>query len=95
MTRRILAREASEAQPEDAAVCGCSLGVLDALHAEYAEVLRRVDINEEPLEDVARALSITSNNAKVRLHRARKALRTALLSYCGTDSARACAGCAC
>ena len=91
----LLAREASEAPPEDAAVCGCSLGVLDALHTEYAEILRRVDIDEELLDDVAGALAITPNNAKVRLHRARKALRAALLSYCKTDSARACQSCAC
>ncbi len=91
----LLALEASEATPEDAAVCGCSLGVLDTLHAEYAQVLRRVDIDEESLHDVARSLGITPNNAKVRLHRARKALRTALLSYCGTGSTRACASCAC
>lgn len=91
----LLAREASMAPPEEAAVCGCSLGVLDTLHAEYAEVLRRVDIEEQSLDDVARDLAITPNNAKVRLHRARKALRTALLSYCGTDSVDACASCAC
>jgi RNA polymerase sigma factor (sigma-70 family) len=91
----LLAREASEAPPEEAAVCGCSLGVLASLHAEYAEILRRVDIDDESLGDVARAMAITPNNAKVRLHRARKALRDALLSYCETDSVRACQSCAC
>lgn len=91
----LLAREASEAAPEEAAVCGCSLGVLDTLRGEYAEILRRVDIDEESLDDAARAVGITPNNAKVRLHRARKALRRALLSFCGTDSARACASCGC
>jgi RNA polymerase sigma-70 factor (ECF subfamily) len=91
----LLAREASEAPPAEAAVCGCSLGVLDTLHAEYGEMLRRVDVDEESLGEVARSLAITPNNAKVRLHRARKALRAALLSYCGTDSTHACASCAC
>jgi DNA-directed RNA polymerase specialized sigma24 family protein len=92
---QLVAREASEAPPEEAAVCGCSLGVLDTLHTEYAEILRRVDIDEESLEDAARGVAITPNNAKVRLHRARKALRGALLSYCKTDSVRACQSCAC
>jgi RNA polymerase sigma-70 factor (ECF subfamily) len=54
-----------------------------------------VDIDEESLEDAARALATTPNNAKVRLHRARKTLRAALLSYCKTDSVRACQSCAC
>lgn len=92
---QLLTREASEAPPEEAAVCGCSLGVLDTLHTAYAEILRRVDIDEESLEDAARALATTPNNAKVRLHRARKTLRAALLSYCKTDSVRACQSCAC
>lgn len=91
----VLAREASEAPPEEAAVCACSLGVLGTLRSEYAEILRRVDVDEESLDDAARAVGITPNNAKVRLHRARKALRGALLSFCGTDSARACASCGC
>ena len=91
----LLAREASEAPPADAVACGCSLGLLETLHADYAAILRRVDLGEEPLDDVARALGITPNNAKVRLHRARKALRGALLSFCGTESLRACQSCGC
>ena len=91
----LLAREASEAPPEEAAVCACSLGVLATLHADYAEILRRVDIDEESLDEVARATGITPNNAKVRLHRARNAMRRALLSYCDTDSSRACESCRC
>lgn len=73
----------------------CSLGVLGTLRAEYATITQRVDLGEEPLDDVAHALAIAPNNAKVRLHRARKALRAALLAYCGTDSSRACASGAC
>ncbi len=91
----LLAREEIEPPPEEAAVCGRSLGVLDRLQSEYAEILRRVDIDEESLDDAARGLAITPNNAKVRLHRARKALRAALRSYCRTDSVRACQSCAC
>ena len=38
---------------------------------------------------------ITVGNAKVRLHRARKALREELFRRCGTDSIRACQDCRC
>lgn len=91
----LLAREASEAPPEDAAVCGCSLGVLAQLPPAYAAILRQIDIEEEPLAEVAQQLAITPTNAKVRLFRARRALREALRAYCGTDSAKACLSCDC
>jgi RNA polymerase sigma factor (sigma-70 family) len=80
---------------EEAPICACCLRRLDELRADYAEILRRVDLDDEPLADVATALGITVNNATVRLHRARKALRDQLRAFCGTDSARACADCGC
>ncbi len=91
----LLAREASEEPPGEAASCACSLGVLDELRPEYADVLRRVDIEEASLDEAAASLGITPNNAKVRLHRARKAMREALVAFCGKCSARGCAGCNC
>lgn len=88
--------EGAEAPPAEApAVCGCSLGVLETIRPDYAAILRRVDLDGDKLEDTARALHIAPNNAKVRLHRARKSMRSALLSFCGTDSARACLTCDC
>ena len=87
--------DGAAAPPPEAAVCGCSLGVLETIRPEYAAILRRVDLDGDKLEDTARALHIAPNNAKVRLHRARKSMRSALLSFCGTDSARACLTCDC
>jgi RNA polymerase sigma-70 factor (ECF subfamily) len=91
----VLAVDPAVATPEEIATCACSLGVLADLRPDYREIVRRVDIDEEPLADVAAALAITTNNATVRLHRGRKALRDALARKCGTDSARACLDCAC
>jgi RNA polymerase sigma-70 factor (ECF subfamily) len=71
------------------------VGQLDSIRSDYAEILRRVDLGDERLADVAAGLGITVNNATVRLHRARKALRDQLRAFCGTDSARACADCGC
>jgi RNA polymerase sigma-70 factor (ECF subfamily) len=84
-----------EATPAEVALCGCSLGQLERIRPEYADMLRRVDIEEQGLSEVAQSLGVSVNNATVRLHRARKALREQLRAFCGTDSALACADCGC
>lgn len=89
------AREAIDAAPAESASCACSLGVLEGLRPEHARVLRRVDLDEAPLAEVAAELRITENATKVRLHRARKAMRAALLALCGSNSLRACLACPC
>ena len=91
----LIARDASELPPDEAAVCACSLGVLDGLQPEYAEILRSVDIEDASIDEAAEFFAITPNNAKVRLHRARKAMRDALGALCGTDSIKACLSCDC
>ena len=62
--------------------CTCFYKQLPTLKAEYAEALWRIDLAEEPREEVARALGITAGNMRVRLHRARQALRQALARSC-------------
>lgn len=91
----LLAREASEAPPEEAAVCACSMGMLDNIRSEYAAILRRIDIEGESMTEAATHLGLSVGNTKVRLHRARKALREELLSRCGSNSVRACQDCSC
>lgn len=90
-----LAHEASSAPPIEAAVCGCSLGVLATLPESYGSILRHADIDELSMSEVAAALGISVGNAKVRLHRARIALREALLAFCKTDSLASCRACGC
>lgn len=89
------AEDLEEASPDDAGTCACSLGQLELLRPEYADILRRVDIEEQPLAVAAQALGVTVNNATVRLHRARKALRERLRTVCGTESMKACLSCGC
>lgn len=48
------------------------------LPANYRKVLLLRDIEELGVEETAKALGTTPNAAKIRLHRARKALRTVL-----------------
>jgi len=68
----------------DAFVCLCLYELLPLLRPEYAEVLRRVDLENEPREATAAALGLTLGNLTVRLHRARQALRRALQLTCQT-----------
>jgi len=79
------AQEPSDAEPagETRRVCGCARQLLRALKPEYAAMIERIDLGGEAIEEVARAGGITPNNAYVRLHRARKALRDRLEAFCG------------
>ena len=94
-THAELAQASDGPSPQQVASCACSLGVLEGLKLEYRELLERVDLREESIEQVAASEGISRNNATVRLHRARKAMREALLGHCGTDSLRACQDCGC
>lgn len=76
-------------------VCGCMAGVIDTLPPPAAEMLRRVDLQEFPIATVAGDLGITVNAATVRLHRARRALRTKLEEFCGECAKDKCRDCGC
>jgi RNA polymerase sigma factor (sigma-70 family) len=88
--------DASEPPPEIAAeLCGCFAPLLDTLKPEYAEILRRVDLEGAKPADYARDAGLTANNAMVRLHRARKALQSDLRSSCRTCADHGCLDCSC
>lgn len=91
------AREAGESM--DAAlqgdICTCFSPLLDTLKAEYAEILRAVDLGQASVAEFARAAGITPNNAAVRLHRARAALERQLRLTCGTCAEHGCLDCHC
>jgi RNA polymerase sigma-70 factor (ECF subfamily) len=76
-------------------VCGCLNTLLPTLQPQYAEIVRRIDLQQEPLGEVAHALGISPNNAAVRLGRGRKALRAALQRSCGTCATHGCLDCTC
>lgn len=77
------------------AVCACLHDVLPALNPEYASVVREVDLQARPVAEVAAARAITVNNATVRLHRARQALKKQLLRACGACATHGCLDCGC
>ena len=76
-------------------VCACFRRLLPTMHAEYAEILEKVDLGDRPVSDVAAELGITANNASVRLHRARGALRKQLERSCGACATHGCLECSC
>lgn len=79
----------------DSTICACLKGFIPTLKSEYAELIQRVDLDGESISDAARSLKITSNNATVRLHRARTALRDRLVQTCGTCTVHGCLNCTC
>lgn len=92
-------REDTSIEMDDTAlhetVCGCVLGLLETLKPEYASALKAVDVLETPVSEYAKELGITSNNAAVRLHRAREALRKQVIRCCGTCTTHGCEDCRC
>lgn len=76
-------------------VCRCVSELLATLKPEYAAALREVEMNEGSLAGYAQTAGITVNNAAVRLHRARAAMRTQLLKSCGSCAEHGCLDCTC
>lgn len=76
-------------------VCACLYKLLPAIRPNYAELLRRIDLEGESPDKVAKDLQLSQNNLTVRLHRARQALRAGLEESCGICSKHGCLNCAC
>lgn len=74
------AREAGVSQQPSRAPrpCCCLDRALRRLKPEYRELLERVDMRGQPISQASQQLGITANNTRVRLHRARSALRSEL-----------------
>nr|WP_306268707.1 sigma-70 family RNA polymerase sigma factor [Pararhizobium sp. IMCC3301] len=72
------------AADSDEAICKCIRGLVSDLRPEYAELVMRIDFLEEPRDQVGAELDITQQNLRVRLHRARLAIGSALQKHCGT-----------
>ena len=64
-------------------ICACFDRLLPTLKPTHAELIRRVELQGEPVARAAAALGLTANHASVTLHRARGELRAKLLSFCG------------
>lgn len=99
---RALARFAEELEtheepPEElfGEVCACVSRLAATLKPEYAEALRRIEVDGISVADFADEVGITKNNAAVRVFRAREALRRQLAVSCGTCADHGCLSCTC
>jgi len=77
------------------AVCQCVGTLAGTLKPEYADALRRVEIEGISVKDYAVEAGITSNNAAVRVFRAREALRKQVTRSCSTCADHGCLDCTC
>ena len=83
-------------EPEiKAAICECIGDVIATLKPEYRSAIEQVDLREIPVENFAESEQISSNNASVRLHRARKEVARQLKTVCGACAEHKCLDCTC
>ncbi len=75
--------------------CTCFERLLPELKPRDAELLRRVELNDESVTEVAQALGMSAGAASVALHRARATLRRRLEDFCGECAKGACLDCDC
>lgn len=76
-------------------ICHCVAALAETLKPEYAEALRKVEIEGLAVKDYAAVSDISSNNAAVRVFRAREALRKQVKRSCGTCADHGCLDCTC
>jgi len=90
--------ETTQPPPDDelmGAVCDCIGSLVETLKSDYADAIRQVDLGGASLKDFAAGSGITPNNAAVRVHRARAALRRQVVRACGTCATHGCHDCRC
>ena len=93
-----LGRELDIAEPAPevhSAICSCVRTLAETLKPEYAAALQRIEVDGVTLQDFATEAGISTNNAAVRVHRAREALRKRVTTSCGTCAEHGCLDCTC
>lgn len=94
-----LATEVEAAAADDselhAVVCRCVTALAATLKPEYADALKRIDVDGTAVKDYAKSAGISASNAGVRVFRARRALREQVARACGTCAEHGCLDCTC
>jgi RNA polymerase sigma factor (sigma-70 family) len=75
--------------------CACVVRLAETLKPEYADALRRIEVEGVGVKDYAEASGISASNAGVRIFRAREALRKQVARSCGTCAEHGCLDCSC
>lgn len=76
-------------------VCECVKDLVPLLKPEYSDMIRRVDLGGANVVSIADEMGISAGNARVRLHRARAALRDEVEKSCRTCATHGCIDCTC
>lgn len=96
---RALSREALDfvefSAEVERSVCECVSDLLQTLRPSYREILDKVELQESSVGEAARAIGLSPGNARVRLFRAREALRKRLIEFCGACAEHGCLDCWC
>ena len=89
--------EASQTIPEELQreICACVGRLAETLKPEYADALARIDVEGRPVKDYAASQGLSANNASVRVHRARQALKKRVMESCGMCAEHGCVDCTC
>lgn len=80
---------------EKGRLCRCTMKALASLKPQHAGIITEVDLLGRSVVDVARTEGLTTTNAYVRLHRARRTLGERLRGICRSCADNACADCHC
>ena len=87
------AEEPNETMQDE--VCRCVARLADTLKPEYADALKRIEVDGLSMADFADEKGISKNNAAVRVFRAREALRKQVAVSCGSCAEHGCLSCTC
>ena len=77
------------------AICQCIGQLAQTLKPEYAAAITALEVEGRSLQDFASNEGITANNAAVRAHRAREALKRQVKASCGSCAEHGCVDCTC
>lgn len=88
-------REKIDAEKLDREVCKCVSALVETIKPEYADAIKKVDLEDASVQDLAKKAGVTANSAAVRLHRARKTLKKRLIQTCGKCAEHGCRDCDC
>jgi RNA polymerase sigma factor (sigma-70 family) len=77
------------------AICKCVGDLAATLKEDYADALRSIELDGVAVKDYAEQAGISTNNAGVRVFRAREALRKQVMRSCGTCADHGCLDCTC
>ena len=76
-------------------ICACVSRLAATLKPEYEEALTAIEVGGTPVKVFAEQKGLSSNNAAVRVFRARDALRKRVTESCGTCAEHGCVNCTC